>query len=69
MIKMCLYILLLQRHLGRLIMWLIKISAHGQTSSFSGFRKLSGTKYGVFIQKQRAQSFIKVAINCKIPRH
>jgi hypothetical protein len=69
MTKMCLYILLLQRHLSRLIMWLIEISVHRRTGSFSSFRKPGGTKRGVFIQKQKAQSFIKVAMNCEIPNH
>ena len=51
------------------MMWLIEISAYGRTGSFSGFRKPGGAKYKIFVQKQRAQSFIKVAINCKIPSH
>jgi hypothetical protein len=32
-------------------MWLIEILVYGQISSFSGFRKLDGAKYRVFIQK------------------
>ena len=67
--KICLYILLLQRHLGKLMMWSIEISAYGWTSSSSSFRKLGGAKYGVFVWKQRAQSFTKVAVNYKIPGH
>jgi hypothetical protein len=47
--KIYLYILLLQRHLGRLIMWLIEILIYRQTGSSSSFKKLSGAKYGVFI--------------------
>jgi len=50
-------------------MWLIKILVHGRTSSFSSFRKPGGVKRGVFMRKQRAQSFIKVAVNYKIPGH
>ena len=50
-------------------MWLIKISAHRRTGSFSNFRKLGGAKYRVFIWKQKTQSFIKVAVNCEIPSH
>jgi hypothetical protein len=50
-------------------MWLIEISVHRRTGSFSSFRKPGGTKRGVFIQKQKAQSFIKVAMNCEIPNH
>jgi len=50
-IKIYLYILPLQRHLGRLIIWLIKILAYRRTSSSSGFRKLGSAKYGVFIRK------------------
>ena len=50
-------------------MWSIEILAYRQTGSSSSFRKLGGAKYGVFIQKQRAQSFIKVAINCEIPNY
>jgi hypothetical protein len=68
-IKICLYVLPLQRHLGRLITWLIEISVYRRTSSSSGFRKLGGAKHRVFIQKQRAQSFTKVAVNYKIPGH
>ena len=68
-IKMCLCVLPLRRHLGRLTTWLIEILVYGRTSSSSGFRKPGGAKYRVFIRKQRAQSFIKVAINCKIPSH
>jgi len=49
--------------------WLIEISVYRRTGSSSGFRKLGGVKYKVFIQKQRAQSFTKVAINCEIPSH
>jgi len=48
-------------------MWLIEISVYGRTGSFSGFRKPGGTKHGVFMRKQKAQSFIKVAVNYKIP--
>jgi len=66
---MCLYVLLLQRHLGRLTTWLIEILVYRQTGSSSGFRKLGGAKYRVFMRKQRAQSFIKVAVNYKIPSH
>jgi hypothetical protein len=50
-IKIYLYILLLQRYLGRLIMWLIEILVYGRTSSSSSFRKPSGAKRRVFIQK------------------
>jgi len=50
-------------------MWLIEILVHRRTGSFSSFRKLGGAKYRVFIRKQRAQSFIKVAVNYKIPSH
>ena len=49
--KIYLYVLPLRRHLGRLTTWLIEISVHGQTSSFSSFRKLGSAKYRVFIQK------------------
>jgi len=69
MTKIYLYILLLQKHLGRSIMWSMEISVHGRTGSSSSFRKPGGTKYRVFMRKQRAQSFIKVAVNCKIPGH
>jgi len=68
-IKICLYILLLRRYLGRLITWLIEISAYRRASSSSGFRKPGGAKRGVFVRKQKAQSFIKVAVNCKMPGH
>jgi len=67
--KICLYILPLRRHLGRLTTWLMEISVYRRTGSSSGFRKPGGAKYGVFMRKQRAQSFIKVAINCEIPGH
>jgi len=50
-------------------MWLIKISVYGRTGSSSGFRKPGGAKCGVFIWKQRAQFFIKVAVNYEIPGH
>jgi len=69
MIKIYLYVLPLQRHLGRLIIWLIEILVYRQTGSSSSFRKPGGAKHRVFIRKQRAQSFTKVAINCKIPSH
>jgi len=68
-IKIYLYILPLQRHLGRLMMWLIEISVYRRTGSSSGFRKPGGAKYRVFIRKQKAQSFIKVAINYEMPSH
>jgi len=68
-IKIYLYVLPLQRHLGRSTTWLIEISVYGRTGSSSGFRKLGGAKYGVFVRKQRAQSFIKVAVNCEIPSY
>ena len=67
--KICLYILPLQRHLGRLTTWLIEILVYGRTSSFSSFRKLGGAKCGVFMRKQRVWFFIKVAVNYKIPSH
>jgi len=67
--KIYLYVLPLQRHLGRSIMWLIEILVYRRTGSSSGFRKPGGAKRRVFIRKQRAQSFIKVAINCEIPSH
>jgi len=50
-------------------MWLMEISVYRRTGSSSGFRKLGGAKHRVFIRKQRAQSFIKVAVNYKIPSH
>jgi len=50
-------------------MWLIEILVYGRTGSSSGFRKPGGAKYRVFIRKQRAQSFTKVAVNCEIPSH
>jgi len=50
-------------------MWLIEISVYRRTGSSSGFRKPGGTKYRVFMRKQRAQSFIKVAVNYKIPSY
>ena len=49
--KIYLYILLLQRYLGRLIMWLIEILVYRRTSSFNSFKKLGGVKRKVFIQK------------------
>jgi hypothetical protein len=49
--KIYLYILPLQRYLGRLIIWLIEISVYRRTSSFSGFRKPGGAKRRVFIRK------------------
>ena len=67
--KIYLYVLPLRRHLGRLIMQLIEILVYRRTSSSSSFRKPGGAKYRVFIQKQRAQSFIKVAVNYEIPSH
>jgi len=69
MTKIYLYILPLQRHLGRSTTWSIEISVYRRTSSSSGFRKPDSAKRRVFIRKQRAQSFIKVAINYKIPSH
>ena len=50
-IKIYLYILPLQRHLGRLITWLIEILVHGQTGSSSSFRKPGGAKRRVFMRK------------------
>jgi hypothetical protein len=50
-IKIYLYVLPLQRHLGRLTTWLIEISVYRRTSSSSGFRKPGGAKYRVFIRK------------------
>jgi len=50
-IKICLYVLLLRRHLGRLTTWLIEISVYGRTGSSSSFRKLGSAKRGVFIWK------------------
>jgi len=47
--KICLYVLPLRRHLGKLTTWLIEISVYGRTSSSSGFRKPGGAKRGVFI--------------------
>ena len=47
--KIYLYILLLQRYLGKLIMWLIEILVYRRTSSFNSFKKLGGVKYKVFI--------------------
>jgi len=67
--KIYLCILPLRRHLGRLITWLIKILVYRRTGSSSSFRKPGGAKYRVFIRKQRAQSFTKVAINCEIPSY
>ena len=51
------------------MMWLIEILVYRQIGSFSSFRKLGGTKYGVFMQKQKVQSFIKAAVNCEMPGH
>jgi len=51
------------------MMWLMEILVYGRTGSSSGFRKPGGAKYRVFIRKQRAQSFIKVAVNCEIPSY
>ena len=48
-IKIYLYILPLRRHLGKLITWLTEILVYERISSFSGFRKLGGTKRRVFI--------------------
>jgi len=50
-IKIYLYVLPLQRHLSKLIMWLIEILVHRRIGGFSGFRKLSGVKYRVFMRK------------------
>jgi len=50
-------------------MWLMEILVYGRTGSSSSFRKPGGAKRGVFIQKQRAQSFIKVVVNYEIPSH
>jgi len=67
--KICLYVLPLQRHLGRSMMWLMEILVYRRTGSSSGFRKPGSAKRGVFMRKQRAQSFIKVAVNYEIPGH
>jgi len=45
----------------------MEILVHRRTGSSSGFRKPGGAKYRVFMRRQRAQSFIKVAVNYKIP--
>jgi len=67
--KIYLYVLPLRRHLGKSTTWLIEILVYGRTGSSSSFRKPGGTKRGVFIRKQRAQSFTKVAVNYEIPGH
>jgi len=51
MTKMCLYVLLLQRHLGKLTTWLIEILVYRRISSSSSFRKPGGAKRRVFIRK------------------
>jgi len=49
--RICLYVLPLRRHLGRLTTWLIEILVYGRTGSSSGFRKPGGAKHGVFMRK------------------
>jgi len=49
--KIYLYVLPLQRHLGRLTTWLIEISVYRRTGSSSSFRKPGGAKRGVFMRK------------------
>ena len=50
-VKIYLYVLPLQKHLGRSIVWLIEILVHRRTGSFNSFKKPGGAKRRVFIQK------------------
>jgi len=45
------------------------MSVHRQAGSSSGFRKPGRAEQRVLVQKHRAQSLTKVAINWEIPGH
>ena len=63
------YALLQRQYTSSVIIQLIKILVYRRVGSSSGFRKPGRAEQEVFIQKYRAQSLTKVAVNQEIPSH